>query len=90
MLSDEFSEWIAYDNVDPFGHDRIDYNHAITAMTIANCHRQKGQKVFKPKDFIPEFGEPTTKRQSAQEMQALMFSMAKAHNKKLEAGKKDK
>jgi hypothetical protein len=57
--SAELSEWMAYDQLDPFGNYRGDLQSAIVASTIANVNlnRKKRKKPFSPDDFIPEFGK---------------------------------
>ena len=57
MSSDEFSEWMAYYSVEPFGREPDDLSVGIISATIANAHKGKSKKSFKPKDFIPTYGE---------------------------------
>lgn len=59
MSSHEFAEWIAYNRLEPFGHERHDLGHAIVASTIANVNRDSKQKAdpFEPSDFLPVFEE---------------------------------
>ena len=52
MTSRELSEWIAYDNVDPFGEVRDDLRTGIECATLAQIN---GTKNAKPKDFMPDF-----------------------------------
>jgi hypothetical protein len=47
------AEWIAYYQIEPFGVEKEDFRAGIIASTIANVNRQKGQKAFTPKDFMP-------------------------------------
>lgn len=54
--SAEFSEWMAYASIDPFLIDRSENMLAIIASILANIHRPKGHRAFKPEDFIPEYG----------------------------------
>ena len=54
MTAREFIEWQAFYGMEPFGHDRFDWNFGMVAATMANCHRSKGP-AFKPGDFMPDF-----------------------------------
>lgn len=54
----EFNEWLAYYRLEPWGEERDDLRSGIVASVIANCFRGKGQKAFKPKDFMPRFDKP--------------------------------
>lgn len=50
--SKELSEWIAYNNIDPFGNMRGDIQAGIISSTMANLWADEKTK---PDDFIPEF-----------------------------------
>jgi len=54
--SEEFSWWIAYNRIEPFGEKRADIRSAIVASVIANVNRDKKKKPspFKTTDFMPE------------------------------------
>lgn len=54
MSSEEFCEWIAYYEMNPFGPKRDDYQAALIAKTIAQVNAPKG-KVFKLDDFMLSF-----------------------------------
>lgn len=57
ISSREFTEWIAYNRIEPFGEKRADIRSAIVASVIANVNRDKKKKPspFKTDDFMPEF-----------------------------------
>jgi len=55
MSSLEVTEWMAFYGVEPFGQDTQYLGHAITAATIANVNRGKGQHAMKPEQFMPKF-----------------------------------
>lgn len=82
----EFYEWQAYYELEPFGEERADLRAGIIAATIANVHRGKRSRPYKPSDFMPEY-EPR-KDKPWQEMRAVMKSYAKAHNAHLEQQQK--
>jgi hypothetical protein len=53
--SAEFSEWVAYHNIEPFIDTRLENMLAIIAAILANSNRTKG-KPYPPDDFIPKYG----------------------------------
>jgi len=57
MGSDEFSEWLAYYQLEPFGDYRADYRSGVVASTFANAHRAKDASPFRPEDFMPFMGK---------------------------------
>jgi hypothetical protein len=67
ISGNEFAEWIAYIELEPFGEERGDLRSAIIASTIANAFRKKGARLFKPEDFMPDFdgSRRTAKRLNA-------------------------
>ena len=64
--SRELTEWMAFEQLEPFGSRASYYGHAITAATIANVYRKKGAKAYTAEDFIPKFTPP--KAQTTTEM----------------------
>lgn len=79
MDSREFSEWMAYYKMEPFGQDRGDIGHAITASVVANANAPKGKK-FTPMDFLPR--RKQKKRQmTEQEMRRIFDHAAKSWGK---------
>jgi len=57
--SDEFTYWLAYNNLSPIGRERGDYQTALVAYTVASAH--SGKKKPKFDDYVLKFGE-TDKR----------------------------
>ena len=57
---------MAFSQVEPFGAEADYLGHAITASTIANVNRQKGQKAHSPEEFMPKFEKK--KKQSTESM----------------------
>jgi len=55
ISGNEFAWWLAYMELEPFGEERGDLRSAIIASTIANAHRKKGARPFKPEEFMPDF-----------------------------------
>ncbi len=62
ISSAEFSEWLAYYQVEPFGEERADLRAAIIASTQASTMTNKR---FKPAEFMPEYG-PKARKSPAQ------------------------
>lgn len=65
MSSAEISEWMAFYTLEPFGSEASYIGHAIVAATVANRHRNKGEKAHKMTEFIPDFRK---KAQSVDQM----------------------
>lgn len=77
----EINLWIAKYQMDPCGEIRGDLRMAILATIMASAWSGKRKK-YKPKDFMPEFGEP--REMTAEEMKAAMrraFAQAEAGGK---------
>jgi len=82
--SAEFSEWIAFDQLEPIGEERADLRMGIMASTMVNLKSAKANA--KPIDFMPDFDgskkrKPEKKtRQTVEEMQAALYGAMKASN----------
>jgi hypothetical protein len=61
MSSDEFTDWMAYYQISPFGDYRQDIQAALVASTIANANAPKG-KVYKITDFMVNFKDASESR----------------------------
>lgn len=74
LTSEELSEWIVYDSIEPIGQHRLDFGFGIIAALLANVNRKKGGKPFKPLDFMPFVRDPDEgKRTMHDEESALEF-----------------
>lgn len=53
----EFTDWLVYYRVEPFGAMRDDLHAALVACLIANANRdpKKRRKPFAPGEFIPDW-----------------------------------
>ena len=74
--SREFSEWIAYSQLEPWGEGRADLRTGIVASTIANIWSSKETPPFRPRDFMITFDprgvtEDDLDAQIAQQQQLL-------------------
>lgn len=84
MSSREFSEWMAFFSLQPYGEWREDYRMAVLASLIANANSdpKKGRR-YRPEDFMPKFGEqdePETDVVAAK-IDAYFSALAMAGNK---------
>lgn len=63
MSSHEFTEWMAFYDLEPFGDQRADLRQAMTTAAVHNTiqAQRKQPKWAKPQDFMPfeEKPEPT-------------------------------
>ncbi len=64
--SRELAEWMAYEQVEPFGDARGDLQAGVVASTIANVNRGKRAKSYKPQDFLLQFRKPQAQSLSAE------------------------
>jgi hypothetical protein len=59
MSANEFADWVAYYQLNPFGPFRSDVQAATIASTVANANAAKGKK-FRIQDFLPQFRTKAT------------------------------
>jgi hypothetical protein len=83
IASDEFTEWIAYYELEPFGELRADVRQAHTSAILASVHRRKGSRQPRIADFIFE-GKPAAK-QSIDDMHNIFRQFVSAHNKAIQS-----
>lgn len=57
MSSHEFSEWMAFSQLQPFGEWRDDFRMATLAAVIVNAmtRTKESDKVYSAQDFMPDF-----------------------------------
>ena len=97
ISSAQFSEWIAYSILEPFGSTREDDRAGVICSTIGNCGfaKKKDNTPFKPEDFFPDVVKLVEKnlgltderpeKQDIADIKKILMSMAtpkKANNKK--------
>lgn len=64
MSATEIRDWQIYDSLEPFGEERADLRMGILAALMINLRRTKpSDKVYKPRDFMPNFYEDGEKKQ---------------------------
>jgi hypothetical protein len=75
MSSAEFSEWIEFYKIEPFGRLADFQGHAQTAAMIYNTHRGEDAKPATVEDFMPK--EPEAPQTTDQMLQfAQMMTLA--------------
>jgi hypothetical protein len=64
LSAKEFSEWIEFYHLEPFGWEADCYVAGIVAATVANVHRdtKKRQKPYDAMDFVPTSSEVKQKK----------------------------
>ena len=94
LTSKQLSEWEAYDRLDPIGNWRDDFRLAYLSSLLTNLtisvHGKKGAQSTNPMDFMLDWDlskvkEP--KRQSVEEMKAVLRGIADHQNRKVEREK---
>jgi hypothetical protein len=80
MSSREFSEWMAFHDLEPFGEERADLRAGIVASTVANANRdpKKKRKAYKPEDFMPKFKRTTDRQRTPWQSQLKIVEMLNA------------
>lgn len=86
MSSAEFSEWMAFYSIEPFGEERADIRQALTTSAIHNSvqAQTKKPKWTKPEDFMPfsEKAAPQPKSNVSMSPDALMAKFNALTSKK--------
>jgi hypothetical protein len=72
---DQFLEWAAFAEIEPFGEERADWRAGMVASVIANVNRDpKKGKPFGPRDFMPDFS--SSKKAATGSREPLMSGKA--------------
>ena len=80
ISSRELSEWAAFFALEPFGYEADLHGSAITSSVIANSTRtKKGQKIWKPDDFLPRPAAPVHKATGKQFFSSLKDFLKSSH-----------
>ncbi len=77
ISSSEFTAWIAYYHLHPFGPLRDDQRAGTIAAMIANVNRGKGVDPFTWLDFFPQATPQEPKQEQTWEQ---MLAIAEIHN----------
>lgn len=52
MPCDEYEDWLAFYDLEPFGDSRSNVHAGMIAAVLANQSRQKGSRAYTFKDFM--------------------------------------
>ena len=98
LTSRQISEWMAFYELEPWGHDEEWRRWAELLAMIANIMRGKDQEPFEPKQFMPSWRREEAKKKAKKgqkqkttnmdQMAALFGSFAVANNAIVEAKEK--
>jgi hypothetical protein len=77
MSSQELSEWMAYDRLEPIGWARVDLIGGLICSLLANSNRKRGAAPFKPSDFMPFLEKPEVDPLDAEAVKALFAPFIK-------------
>lgn len=80
--SRELTEWMIYLQMEPAGEERADLRAGIISSTVANAHKGKGGRTFKPQDFMPKFGTQEVE-QGEEEMMLAAQMLTKSFGGKM-------
>jgi hypothetical protein len=86
ITAEQFVEWVAYSDVEPWGEERADLRAGIIAAEIANTPPRffgKAGKV-RPADCMPKFGREPEKPQTGRQMAVAAMAWAFAVNRAAE------
>lgn len=71
MSSLEFSEWIAYSRLQPFGESRMDYRFAMLAALVANLWTDSKKRRWTTEDFMPDFEKALDEQEAREELKPV-------------------
>lgn len=78
LSSAELTEWMAYEQLEPFGETRADLRAGIVASTVANHGMAELKRPARPSDYMPfmEKAEPAgpVLLQDAEKQSALILA----------------
>lgn len=55
LTSAELTEWLAYEQLEPWGEERMDWRFAVLDSLLANQWRGRGDRPVMPEAFVPDF-----------------------------------
>ena len=93
LTSEQITEWIAYNEIDPIGEWRNDYRFAYLESLITNIviklFRRRGAKLTDVKSFMPTWIKTEESKifQSIDQMKEVVYNIARAfkNNKQIKS-----
>jgi hypothetical protein len=89
LSSSEFSEWLAYNDLEPIGPQRADLNAGLIASVIANVGLRP-KHLYSAADFMPVYDRPDPKPEEHWRQQQAAFKTLMAAQKKNKAERRKK
>jgi hypothetical protein len=88
MSAQEFSEWWAFYQMEPWGCEVDDFRAGLVAATVANTSRdaKKHKKPFQPSDFMPNYETPPVPEQSPEDHERIMGMWGRVWEEKFDMG----
>jgi hypothetical protein len=87
MSSSEFSEWMAYYSIEPFGEERADWRGALVPYMLACFMRKKGRKPrFEEFMLSTQMDAEPKKAESTKTMMAKLKGIASRFGKVMNNG----
>jgi len=88
--SEEFTEWLAYDRIDPIGEKRSDVRAAMVALTVARAAAGKKGRRLKLEHFMLDYdARGKVKHMSARAMYNLARAFTQQHGKIVDGDGRD-
>lgn len=82
LTSRQFSEWMAFYTLDPFGDQRADLRTGILAAVVNNRWRGKSEQPREPSDFMPFREQPEQTPQKIQrQLRSILGQVAHGKNR---------
>ena len=77
----ELSEWLAYEQLEPFGPRATNLNFGLIASSVLNCHLKKSSDTIRPEQMaLGDFDErkhPEEKVQSVEQQKHVLLNIAR-------------
>lgn len=76
ITSRQFSEWMAYAQIEPFGEERADLRMGVLASLVSNMFRKAGTTAAKPEDFLLFADRDPPEPDSDNDMKSILQAVA--------------
>lgn len=94
LTSEQLTEWMAFNLIDPIGKWRDDYRMSYMAATISNnfikAFGKKGAKFHSVDDFVLPWQPKKKREMTQQQLTESLLAWANAHNKAVERQERTK
>lgn len=86
VSSRELTEWMAFYQLEPWGTEIWDFRAGLIAAAVANAHRGRKTRPFRPTDFMPHWDEPVQEEQSWEEQERIMAMWGRVWDERFDGG----